>query len=71
MQLVRVGNRVLLISSSGQHSDTLAEFTDPSEILEIERLVREGNPSFMNRVRNGSIQLPSSQPTRRNPVFEA
>jgi len=70
MQLVRFGNRLLLIASSEHRVDTLAEIVDPQEISEIEYMLREGDTSFFERTRQ-RLGTTAANPSRRQPVYEA
>ncbi len=42
LQLIRLGSKLLLVSSSSAGSHTLGEITDPEEVYQIETMCREG-----------------------------
>ncbi|GEM_PF-6487660 len=48
VHLVRCGNRVLLLSVSGENAETLAEITEPDEVTEIVALCRQGKPGSIS-----------------------
>ncbi len=71
MQLIRLGNRLLLVASSEHRADTLAEIVDPAEIAEIEQMVRQGDMSFFGRARQQPSSRRQLSSARRQPVYEA
>lgn len=71
MQLVRVGSRLLLLANSDKRVDTLTEFTDPQEILEIEQMLRNGNTSFFAQNRTQNTSTSGASRNRNTPVYEA
>ena len=42
LQLIRLGSKLLLVTTSQAGSHTLGEITDPEEVFQIETLCREG-----------------------------
>ncbi|HMO14203.1 MAG TPA: flagellar biosynthetic protein FliO [Pirellulaceae bacterium] len=71
MQLVRLGNRLLLVASSENRADTLAEITDPAEVAEIETMVKQGDFSFLGRRQQAANRRRITPFSRRQPVYEA
>ena len=47
LQLIRLGMRLLLVASSQRGSQTLAEITDPEEVLRIESAFRQGQVDWL------------------------
>ncbi len=45
MQLVRVGNKLLLVAISGTDTQTLTEITEPTEVEHLTALCRRGQPT--------------------------
>jgi flagellar biogenesis protein FliO len=45
MQLVRIGNKLLLVAISGTDAETLTEITEPTEVEHLTALCRRGQPS--------------------------
>jgi flagellar biogenesis protein FliO len=68
MQLVRVGNRLLLVALSGAGAQTLTEITDPVEVEHLAGLCQRGRgdsaSASFNRVLSQMATEPEDQPRR-------
>ena len=69
LYILRVGQRILLVGSSGEHLATLAEFTEPHDVASIVGLCNteaqsaDGNISFFSRLLNQSFAAESTTPS--------
>jgi flagellar biogenesis protein FliO len=63
MQLVRVGNKVLLLAVTANSAETLTEITDPDEIDRLNGICRQNQPGSISasfREILSQLQQPSS-----------
>lgn len=71
LQVIRLGTRLLLVATSPKGSQTLAEISDPQEVLQIEGAFRQGrmdllteslhNRSLRNATQRNGVSLGSQQ----------
>lgn len=76
LQLVRLGSKLLLVTTTPAGSHTLGEISDPEEVMQIETLCRSGRydaigATLRNRIRNDSRDSLHREPARNRAVFEA
>ena len=58
LQLIRLGQRLLLVATSESGSSTLAEITDPDEAWQLETAVRDGRPDVLTRTVASHVGAP-------------
>ena len=66
LQLVRLGSKLLLITSSQNGSHTLGEITDPEEVLQIESICRNGKFDTIGQTLRNRAQA-AAHTTRTRP----
>lgn len=64
LQLVRLGSKLLLITTSQNGSHTLGEITDPEEVLQIEAICRNGKFDTIGQTLRNRAQAASASNTR-------
>jgi len=62
LQLVRLGTRLLLVASSPKGSQTLAEITDPREVLQLQTAMQEGRMESLTAALQASAARGLSTP---------
>jgi flagellar biogenesis protein FliO len=65
MQLIRVGNKLLLVSLSAGSAETLTEITDPAEVEQLTALCRRGQPGSASTVFKQTLAQLASEPAPR------
>jgi len=66
LQLIRLGRRLLLVSVTPDHAETLTEITDPDEMNHLTSLCRQQQPgSISDSFRQVLHQLGSAPPSRQ------
>ncbi len=79
LQLLRLGNRLVLVAVNSNHAETLAEITDPTEVDQIIEACRSGTHSLTHALdrlsRRGSLNIERTAAPRprrsARAVFEA
>lgn len=76
LQLVRLGSKLLLVTTTPAGSHTLGEISDPEEVMQIETLCRSGRyhaigATLRNRIRTDSRDSLHRDSARNRAVFEA
>lgn len=76
LQLVRLGSKLLLVTTTPAGSHTLGEISDPEEVLQIETLCRSGRydaigATLRSRIRSDSREPGQRESSRNRAVFEA
>jgi flagellar biogenesis protein FliO len=76
LQLVRLGSKLLLVTTTPAGSHTLGEISDPEEVMQIETLCRSGRydaigATLRNRIRTDSRDSLNRDSARNRAVFEA
>lgn len=64
LQLVRLGSKLLLITTSQNGSHTLGEITDPEEVLQIESICRNGKFDTIGQTLRNRVQAASAGSVR-------
>lgn len=69
LQLIRLGSKLLLVTTTPSGTHTLGEITDPEEVLQIESVCRHGKfdtigQTLRNRIANPPSGSPASSTTR-------
>ena len=64
LQLVRLGSKLLLITTSQNGSHTLGEITDPEEVLQIESICRNGKFDTIGQTLRNRAQAASASNAR-------
>lgn len=64
LQLVRLGSKLLLITTSQNGSHTLGEITDPEEVLQIESICRNGKFDTIGQTLRNRAQATSASNAR-------
>ena len=73
LYILRVGQRILLVGSTGENLSTLTEFTEPHDVASLVQLCnaevqnRDGNASFFSKLLNQSF---TAETTARPPSSE-
>ena len=62
MQLVRVGNKLLLVTLSATDAQTLTEITEPTEVEHLTALCRRGQPASASAAFKQTLAQLSSEP---------
>jgi flagellar biogenesis protein FliO len=62
MQLVRIGNKLLLVTLSSTDAQTLTEITDPTEVEHLTALCRRGQPASASAAFKQTLAQLASEP---------
>jgi flagellar protein FliO/FliZ len=71
MQLVRIGNRILLVALSPTGAQTLTEITDPVEVEHLAALCQRGKSNSASATFNGVLRRLASEPGNDPPRSRA
>jgi flagellar protein FliO/FliZ len=67
MQLIRVGNRLLLVALSASGAETLTEITDPVEVEHLAGLCRRGKGDSASASFNRVLSQLATEPASESP----